>query len=350
MRTLLIVDDQEIFRRPISEALRMKGFRVLEASDSVSAMAHAQLEKPDLALIDIRMPEVNGLDLIRMMQARASTARIPVILVTAQAHREDIATGSALGIRDFLLKSSFSVGELVERIETRIATASAIPPAPPPPPASLQLPGRTDRLAPRSSSTSTYASEAPISSEDASTSGGPSARQKLLPPAEVRALPAPIAEILAIASSQTASLSQVQAIVRRDPILAERVMTAASGVGIKGTAEIESLEGALRVMGIENLVRLVASTPVLSMEELNGRNGQELVQIWSHGLATAVIAERIAPSHERLPSFLQGLFHVIPALIGVQSVGAAWPEVAARARREGFNGIDALALTFGQPT
>lgn len=177
----------------------------------------------------------------------------------------------------------------------------------------------------------------------------PSPTRPTLPvPGRSKALPAPVAEILAIASSTTASLEQVQDVVRRDPVLAERIITAASGVGNRGAAVVDSLEDALRVMGLERLVRVVASLPVVSPEDLAGRNGQELSQIWTHGLATALVSERLSPSQDRTSSFLAGLFHVLPALLGVQALGDDWPEVAANARKEGQSGIEAVSATFGR--
>lgn len=344
MKTLLVVDDQDVFRDPLCQALRTRGFRVLEASDGRAALAHTDRHRPDLALIDLRMPGMDGIDLIRNLRGGPATAAMPVILLTAQARREDIAMGSSLGIRDFLLKASFSMNDLVDRIESRLAMGI---PSPPPPPASLQL-----QPAARATGFASRMSSVPPSSAASgfSESGSGKSRQSLPEATDAKALPTPVAEILAIASSSTASLAQVQNVVRRDTILAERVMTFASGVGIKGSSTIETLEDALRVMGLEQLVKLVASTPVFGAEDLAGRNGQELVQIWTHGLATAVLAERIAPARERLAAFLDGLFHVLPALVGVQSLAEEWSTIAGAARREGRSGIDALALAFGQPT
>jgi two-component system chemotaxis response regulator CheY len=344
MKTLLVVDDQEIFRTPLALALRTRGFTVLEASDGASALVHADRGALDLALIDINMPDMDGISVVRALRAKPSTGSLPVILVTAQARREDIAAGTTMGVRDFLLKSSFSLNDLVDRIQSRIATAI---PAPPAPPASLT--GSLGTLHPgssmRSGTTGGVASSAAGSSLG---SDAPVVRAAVPVPGRSKALPTPVAEILAIASSNTASLEQVQAVVRRDPILAERIISSASAVGNRGTAVVESLEDALRVMGLEQLVRIVASVPVVSADDLAGRNGQELSQIWTHGLATALLCERLAPSQDRTSSFLAGLFHVLPALLGVQSLGEEWPAFAANARKEGSNGIEAVASAFGR--
>lgn len=345
MKTLLVVDDQEVFRISLALALRTRGFTVLEASDGATALHEAERGAPDLALVDICMPDMDGISVVKALRGKATTGALPVILVTAQARREDIAMGTSLGVRDFLLKSSFSLNDLVDRIQSRIATAI---PAPPAPPASLsEAPFRPSHPAPARSS----GFPGGIGSSVVSSALGTESVQALaaMPiAARTKALPTPVAEILAIAASHTASLEQVQAVVRRDPVLAERIITAASSVGNRGAATVESLEDALRVMGLEQLVRVVASVPVVSPEDLAGRNGQDLAQIWTHGLATALLAERLASSTERTAAFLSGLFHVLPALLGVQALGDDWSEVAKSARKEGSSGIDAVAAAFGK--
>lgn len=345
MKTLLVVDDQEVFRTPLALALRTRGFTVLEAADGPSALVQVDRCAPDLALVDISMPDMDGISVVKAFRSKPSTGSLPVILVTAQARREDIAAGTSLGVRDFLLKSSFSLNDLVDRIQSRIATAI---PAPPDPPASFT--GRPGSVLPATASRNSETTGGLGSSMAPPSSGSEAAalRPAMPLPSRTKALPTPVAEILAIASSSTASLEQVQSVVRRDPVLAERIITSASGVGNRGATNVESLEDALRVMGLAQLVRVVASVPVVSAEDLEGRYGQELSQIWTHGLATASLCERLAPSQDRMSAFLAGLFHVLPALLGVQALGDEWPEVLKAARKEGMSGIDAVASAFGR--
>lgn len=348
MKKILLVDDQEVFRTPLADALRQRGYLVMESVDGPSALRRVESEIPDLALLDIRMPGMDGIQLIQALHSRTSTLHLPVILMTAQARREDIVAGTALGIRDFLLKSSFSLTDLIGRIQMRID--SSLPPPPPPPRLDPSVDSHTSTASSRgASSSASRPSTFPQSSGPAPVANpsqawhGPS-----LDRARSRALPAPVAEILALATSPTASLAQVQEIVRRDPILVQRILSSASAAGAAAHA-VAHLDDALRTLGFNGLVRTVASIPVLEPEELHSRQGQELTQLWAHGLATAVLAERIAPQPEKLQAFLQGLFHILPTLLGVQSLGESWPDIATQARREGRIGIDALALAFGSP-
>lgn len=352
--SLLLVDDHDMFRVQLAEALGARGYEVIEAAGADAALLLAERRRPGLALVDLRMPGKDGIDLLRAMQERPATAGLPVILMTAHARREDIAAGTSLGVRDFLLKSSFSLEELVERIENRVSPSV---PEPPQPPASLR---NRDLPQPRiARSPSAFASKGPLDSSSSvsgaskgsfpgSDPGVAAAHARLADQAELRALPGPVAEILKLASSNTASLAQVQDVVQRDPFLAERVMSASMAFGVRGTAPVETLEDSLRVLGLEQLVRVVASIPVFRPEELTGRFGSDLAQLWTHGIATGTIAARLAPPAERTLAFLQGLFHVLPSLVGLQSLGDEWPGIEMAARREGRSGVDAMALAFGR--
>ena len=108
MHSLLVVDDQEIFRAPLVEALRDQGYEVREASTAPAALELAMRRKPDLVLMDLAMPNIDGFELLRYFRARAMFRSLPVIFLTAHARRDYLAQAAALGVKDYLLKSSFS--------------------------------------------------------------------------------------------------------------------------------------------------------------------------------------------------------------------------------------------------
>ena len=65
MKNLIVVDDQDVFREPLCQALRQKGYTVYEAADGGTAIELAERHQPDLALVDVRMPEMDGMELAR---------------------------------------------------------------------------------------------------------------------------------------------------------------------------------------------------------------------------------------------------------------------------------------------
>lgn len=111
-RTILVVDDQSNVRTLLREYLGEEGFRVVTAGDGREALYVARHEKPDLVLLDILMPEMNGYEFIRRFRLEKDT---PVILLTARLEETDKVLGLELGADDYVTKP-FGMRELVARI------------------------------------------------------------------------------------------------------------------------------------------------------------------------------------------------------------------------------------------
>jgi len=107
MRTppwILVADDSAENREILSARLAANGYHVLTASDGEQALAVARAEQPDLILLDVMMPKVNGLDVCRRLKADASLPFMPVILVTARGDTQDIVAGLEAGADEYLTK------------------------------------------------------------------------------------------------------------------------------------------------------------------------------------------------------------------------------------------------------
>lgn len=108
---ILAVDDEPAVLRVVKLALSSEGFRVLGASSAQEALSIAESYRPDLALIDIMMPEVDGFELMRSLRERVN---IPIILLTAKRRDSDKVLGLELGADDYVVKP-FNPDELVAR-------------------------------------------------------------------------------------------------------------------------------------------------------------------------------------------------------------------------------------------
>ena len=119
-KTVLIIEDEEDAAELFAEMMRVSGFRVVKTSRSTPALSIMTAEKPDVVLLDIMMPEISGLDILRQMRRDPELANIPVIVVTAKSMPADIKNGMEAGASTYLTKP---VGflELKEAVEQALA-------------------------------------------------------------------------------------------------------------------------------------------------------------------------------------------------------------------------------------
>jgi putative two-component system response regulator len=121
--TLLVVDDEPLNVSLLSQLLRPE-FRVLGALSGPSALRLLEAERPDLVLLDVMMPDMDGLTVLRRMQLQPALAHIPVIFVTALGTEFDEEKGLALGAADYIVKP-IKPAVLLARVRTHLALRNA---------------------------------------------------------------------------------------------------------------------------------------------------------------------------------------------------------------------------------
>lgn len=125
MKRILVVDDELDAIELIAFNLKAAGFEVLKASSGLEALRQIKTRLPDLIVLDLMLPEVNGLEICKILRRDGATAGIPVIMVTAKASEIDRVLGLEFGADDYVTKP-FSPRELVLRVKNllqRIQTA-----------------------------------------------------------------------------------------------------------------------------------------------------------------------------------------------------------------------------------
>ena len=120
MPRLLLVEDNELNRDALGRLLARRGFTLLFAKDGPAALAMAERERPDLILLDIGLPGMDGHEVARELRARPATTSIPVIALTAHATASDREAALEAGCDDFEVKP-VAMGQLVPRIEALLA-------------------------------------------------------------------------------------------------------------------------------------------------------------------------------------------------------------------------------------
>jgi DNA-binding response OmpR family regulator len=114
-RKILLVDDETVLLETIAYNLEQAGYTVTTAADGVSALEAVRREAPDLIVLDIMLPEIDGLEVCRQLRRENSTAHIPIMMLTARTEEIDKVVGLEVGADDYITKP-FGRRELLARI------------------------------------------------------------------------------------------------------------------------------------------------------------------------------------------------------------------------------------------
>lgn len=125
MKTILIVDDEPKIVQLARDYLDHAGFRTLSASDGQTALAQIRSSKPDLVVLDLGLPKVDGLDVTRAIR---KDSNLPIIMLTARGDESDRLVGLELGADDYMVKP-FSPKELVARVRAVLRRAGNVQPS-----------------------------------------------------------------------------------------------------------------------------------------------------------------------------------------------------------------------------
>ena len=117
--SVLVIEDEEFLREIILNILHTKGFRAIGTGDARRGLLLAKERIPDLILCDIRMPELDGYEVLRSLRQDALTANIPLIFLTAETLQEVVSQGQQLGANGYLTKP-FTTQELLEAIASHL--------------------------------------------------------------------------------------------------------------------------------------------------------------------------------------------------------------------------------------
>lgn len=124
-KKILIVDDEKDLVSLVSLHMKMAGYEVLTASNGEKALAVAQEEKPDLIILDLMLPKIDGWEVCRRLRQDPEIKNVPVIMLTARAEIKDKLKGFEAGADDYVTKP-FSPRELVSRVKRVLARAEPV--------------------------------------------------------------------------------------------------------------------------------------------------------------------------------------------------------------------------------
>lgn len=115
-KTILLVEDDRFLRRGCEVSLRRRGYTVLTAADGEEALRAIRAEAPALILLDLLLPKVTGLEVLRALRSEEKTRAVPVLVLSNSSNERDVEEVRALGIAGYLVKANLSLQDLGDHV------------------------------------------------------------------------------------------------------------------------------------------------------------------------------------------------------------------------------------------
>lgn len=115
--TILIVEDDKFLRELLERKLRGEGLQTVTAVDGNEALKKMEEESPQLVLLDLILPGMDGFDVLKKMKENEKIAKVPVIILSNLGQKEEVEKGLKLGADDYMIKAHFTPDEIVEKIQ-----------------------------------------------------------------------------------------------------------------------------------------------------------------------------------------------------------------------------------------
>ena len=115
-KKILIIEDDKFLRELITQKLIKEGYNIAEAVDGEKGVESAKEEKPDLVLLDLILPGIDGFEVLSRIKSDPSSAQIPVIILSNLGQKDDIERGLKMGAADYLIKAHFTPGEIIDKV------------------------------------------------------------------------------------------------------------------------------------------------------------------------------------------------------------------------------------------
>jgi DNA-binding response OmpR family regulator len=117
MKTILFIEDESALQKTLGDLSSARGYKMISALDGEIGFKLAKKEKPDLILLDIVLPKINGLDVLTQLKEDSETKTIPVIILTNLEDINNVGKALELGATTYLVKAQYSLEEIFTKIE-----------------------------------------------------------------------------------------------------------------------------------------------------------------------------------------------------------------------------------------
>jgi CheY-like chemotaxis protein len=120
MATVLVVDDTLVIRETVARLLKREGYDTICVGSGKEALDALKSSDPDLMLLDIMMPEMDGMECLSLLRKDARWRKLPVIVMSALSDEEHLKKAEELGAKDYLVKARFTIGQILERVRDAV--------------------------------------------------------------------------------------------------------------------------------------------------------------------------------------------------------------------------------------
>jgi CheY-like chemotaxis protein len=117
MKKILLVEDEAALQKNIGGVLREEGYEIISAMDGETGFKLAKKEQPNLILLDLILPKMNGFEVLESLKADEKTKEIPVVVLTNLERMEDLDRALELGAKTYLVKTNYTLTEVKEKIK-----------------------------------------------------------------------------------------------------------------------------------------------------------------------------------------------------------------------------------------
>ncbi|MEP0846505.1 MAG: HDOD domain-containing protein [Phycisphaerae bacterium] len=317
MASILVVDDMPFCRETIAELLRREGHVVELAADGREALAALKKHTPDLLLLDVAMPKLDGLSLLDSLRKTRRWRELPVVLLTDRAERGTVLRAGQLGVQGYLLKSSFDIEKLLALVghalsptavarsdvpaaagvgASRVERGRPLPSYAPPPAAPGAPPDRAETKGPE------VAAGASFMPRDETI-------RRINEFVGTKTLAGVVAEVVAITSSPETPRSDLASVLKRDPVLSARVLRVANEAATNvNRRHVQTIEDAIAAVGFGAVHNIASSVGVFDTFPSASTGGLGLVRCWQHCFAVAAIMNHFAA---QIGAPAQGIAHLV---------------------------------------
>lgn len=377
MSTIMIVEDAPIIRQPIEATLNRAGYETITAENGAEAIKLLAETSPDLVLLDLAMPVMDGIAFLHTIRSEPKTKHLPVIVLTAIAEKPRVVQAVKLGISAYLLKSRFSLEEMLNLIEQHLngpmrtmgssnsgpsaADEQSAPPATQSPTASGTSAENRSVVSNAPSTEDDDDASSPGTNESASTIAADAPRHMELPPltpetdplevlkslkplmtrseitdrieqAEgLKGMSPAVTQVLKLTGNTRCSIEQVAKAISQDHAMALKILKLANSAVYTRGEPVDSVQLAVSRIGLGQIRQTVLNLSVIdqfSDGQLAG--GIEFGQFWEHAIAVGLIAAELTRPRDESDldtAFTMGLLHDVGRLFFVDNLGALYAEV-----------------------